>query len=112
MVSSRLNISSEDRDLFAKIQTGDRNAILKGLIHPGAIYRVNAAMNAVRYNIKDVPVKIYLGRMKKDDIFINGYRVSDFAHAALDLLGLESYFGNELRVRRLITSKFDFLNEK
>ena len=39
-----------------------------------------------------------------------GYRVSDFAYVTLDLLGLERYSGNNIRVRTLIASKFNFLS--
>ncbi len=31
-----------------------------------------------------------------------GYRVSDFAYVTLDLLGLERYSGNDIRVRKVI----------
>lgn len=108
MVSNKLNISAADRELFDKIQSGDKDAIIKGLVHPGAIYKVNAAINAVRYDVKELSMKIHLDRMKEDDRVVNGYRTSDFAYAALELLGMEHYFNNEPRVKMLIQSKFDF----
>ena len=108
MAISELNIKSEDRELLKNIQSGNKTAIIQGLVHPGAIYRVNAAINAVRYEIREATIKIYLDRLKTDEIVMNGYKVSDFAYAALDLLNLERYTQNDIRVRRLIVSKFNF----
>lgn len=110
MVAKKLNISIADRELFEMIKSGDENAILRGLSHPGAIYRVNAAINAVRFEVKKFQVKVYLDRMKADNVVVNGYRVSEFAYAALDLLGMERYSGNEPKTKALIKSKFDFYN--
>lgn len=108
MAISELKIKSEDRELLKKIQDGDRNAILQGLAHPGAFYRINATMSAGRHFVKEPVIGIYLKRLKEDNMIMNGYRVSDFAYAALDILGIEKYIGNDIRIRRLINSKFDF----
>ena len=37
-----------------------------------------------------------------------GYTVSDFAIAALDVLGIEQYKGNEENIKAIIESKFEF----
>ena len=108
MAISQLNINKEDRELIKKIQAGDWSAIMQGLSHIGAFYRINATINAVRYEVRDPVVKIYLDRLKEDQIVMNGYRVSEFAISALDILGFERYNGNDLRIKRLIDSKFDF----
>lgn len=108
MAISQLNIKSEDRELIKKIQAGDSSAIVQGLSHPGAFYRINAAINAVRYEVREPVIKVYLSRLKNDQIIMNGYRVSDFAVSALDILGFESYMGSDLRIRRLIQSRFEF----
>lgn len=103
-----LDIKDEDRKLIQQIQAGDSSAIMQGLSHPGAFYRINATINAVRYKASDPVLKIRLDRLKHDQIIMNGYRVSDFAISALDILGLEKYAGNDLRIRALINSKFEF----
>lgn len=108
MAINGLEIKSEDRELIEKIQNGDKNAVLQGLAHSGAFYRVNATINAVRYGIREPALKIYLDRLKQDKVIMNGYRVSDFAISALDILGFEKYVGNDLRIRALIKSKFIF----
>lgn len=103
-----LNISEADRKLLEDIQHGKPSSIVKGLVHPGAFYRVNAIICAGRYKITDPPIKLYLDRLKTDDLIMNGYKVSDFAIAALDILKLEPYVGGDLRIRALIKSKFEF----
>lgn len=108
MVNNELVISEENKLLFEKIQAGDNTAILQGLIHPGAFYRINATINVVRFEMREPVVKIYLDRLKDDQIIMNGYRVSDFAYAALDILGFETYTKNNIRIKKLIASKFIF----
>lgn len=108
MAISELKIKSEDRELLKKIQNGDRDAILQGLAHSGAFYRINAAVSAGKYFVREPVIGIYLKRLKEDKIIMDGYRVADFAYAALDILEIEKYMGNDIRVRRLINSRFNF----
>lgn len=103
-----LNISESDRKLLEDIQNGEPSSIMKGLVHPGAFYRVNSILCACRFKVTDPPLKIYLDRLKTDDLVLNGYKVSEFAIAALDILGLEIYAGGDPRIRALIKSKFEF----
>ena len=39
---------------------------------------------------------------------MNGYRVSDFAYAVLDILKIEKYLGDDIKIRKLINSEFKF----
>lgn len=108
MAISKLEIKSEDRELIKKIQDGDREAILQGLAHPGAFYRINAIISVGKNLVSEPTIGIYLKQLKEDKIIMNGYRVSDFAYAALDIIESEKYAGNDIRIRRLIDSRFDF----
>lgn len=108
MAIKDLVIKEEDRKLFDQIQSGNSSAIMQGLSHPGAIYRINAIINAVQYKLQNPSLKIYLSRLKEDQIVMNGYKVSEFAVSALDILGLETYLGNDIRIKKLINSKFKF----
>ena len=45
---------------------------------------------------------------KSNDAFWNNYMVSDFANAALDLLGYKPYGGNRLETKDLISAKLVF----
>ena len=108
MAISELKIKSEDRKLLKKIQNGDRNAILQGLTHSGAFYRINAIISAGKYIVIEPEIEIYLKRLKEDRVIMNGYRVSDFAYAVLDILKIEKYLGDDIKIRRLINSEFKF----
>ena len=95
--------------MMDKMKKGDREAILKGLFHMGAIFRMNGAAFAVIHRIDDGEVAARLRELTKDPVTLDGYSVSDFAFAAMDLLGLSQYRGEKEAVKRLIESNFDFL---
>lgn len=96
-------------DLIHKMQKGDRDAIISGLSHKGAIFRMNAIGNAVIHGMNDTETIRTLVELKNDDVFLDGFTVGDFATAALDMLGVEKYSGNNRRMEELIDSRFDFL---
>lgn len=92
-----------------RMRNGDREAIMKSLSCQGAIYRMDAIAFASLNNIKDAEIVKRLKELKKDDVFLDGYTVGDFAVAALDNLGIEKYIGDDVRMKNLIESKFAFL---
>lgn len=99
----------ENNILLDNIKHGDRNSILVGLKHKGAIYRINALINIVRHSIDDsAEINEELYKLLEDDISIDGYTVSDFAYAVLDLTGIESYSGNDKHIKDLIDSRLVF----
>ena len=91
------------------MQKGDKDAIISGLSHKGAIFRMNAIGNVVIHGMNDAETICTLAELKNDDVFLDGYTVGDFATAALDMLGIEKYAGKNRRMEELIDSKFDFL---
>ena len=97
--------------LVERMRTGEKQAIIEGLSHQGAIYRMNAISFSSICKIKDVEVEMRIKDLKDDDVMLDGYSVSDFAHAALELMEVETYTGNKPSVKDLIKSKFDFLKQ-
>lgn len=95
--------------LIDKMKTGDKTAVVAGLSHPGAIYRMNAISFSVLFHISDAEIIQKITELKNDQVALDGYSVSDFAFAALDVMGFESYVGNKASVKNLIKSKFEFL---
>ncbi len=91
---------------------GDKNAIIGGLIGKSGVLCVNAIIQSVQHEMRDKTIEVQLTRLKMDDTCIfghnAGYRVSDFAHAALHLLGFAKYHGNEKNITDLIESKLKF----
>ena len=70
--------------------------------------RINAIAETYQHEIKN---KLFIQRLKElttDEIVICGYRVGDFAKAALHLLGVEPYTGDSSDVERLIEGNLDF----
>ena len=97
-------------ELIDRMINGEREAILQGLSHPGAIYRMNAIGQAYLNNMNDAEIIEKLMELKTDDVILDGCTVGDFAIAALHNFGLEKYEGNKRRLKELIESKFRFLS--
>lgn len=98
----------ENKILLQRMKKGDKSAILEGLRHSGALFRINGIMNAERYSLKDKEIIDSILNLKCDKISFDGYSVSDFAISALDLLNLEKYEGNDVAIKQLIESRFEF----
>ena len=98
----------DDKTLLQRMKKGNKSAILEGLRHPGALFRINGIINVERYGLKDEEIIDYILDLKCDKISFDGYSVSDFAISALDLLDLEKYNGNDVAIKQLIESKFEF----
>ncbi|MCD8354451.1 MAG: hypothetical protein LUC47_09105 [Clostridiales bacterium] len=82
--------------------------ILAGLTHKGALIRINGIINAVCYSFKTPETVSLIKNLKNDNITFDTYSVSDFAIAALDIMGVEKYNGNRKQIVDLIGSRFDF----
>lgn len=99
-------------ELISRMISGEREAILKGLSHPGAIYRMNAIGQVYLNNMRDAEIIEKLKVLKADDVMLDGYTVGDFAVAALHNFGIEKYEGDKRTLKELIDSKFGFLSHK
>ena len=89
---------------------GDRDAIIGGFTSSTYVLRVNASIQSVLHQMKDKKTESKLWYLKNDDTYVfarnAGFRVSDFACAALHLLGFAQYEGADRAVIALINSKF------
>lgn len=97
-------------NIIVEMQNGNKDAIINGLSHPGAIYRMNAIAYATLFKLEDTDVIIKLKDLRNDNKGLDGYSVASFSKAALDLLGVEAYEENDTSVKDLIKSKFQFMN--
>ena len=97
-------------ELISRMISGEREAIMRGLSHPGAIYRLNAIGQVYLNNMRDAEIIDKLMELKSDDIMLDGYTVGDFAVAALHNYGIEKYEGDKRTLKELIESKFGFLS--
>ncbi len=101
-------MASDANALIRRMESGQTDAILTGLRHKGALVRINGILNATRHSIKTDETIDLIRELKKDTISFDLYAVSDFATAALDLMGIEEYNGSKKQILNLIESKFDF----
>ena len=94
-----------------KVHAGDKNSIIAAMLCDASFYRMNGIIEAVKHKYKEPAVIRQIRNLITDKTGIfsltGGYNVSDFAYAALDVLGVESYTGNEEKVRMIIESKFE-----
>ena len=97
-------------ELISRMISGEREAIMRGLSHPGAIYRMNAIGQVYLNNMRDAEIIDKLMELKSDDIMLDGYTAGDFAVAALHNYGIEKYEGDKRTLKELIESKFGFLS--
>lgn len=95
--------------LISAMRNGDVKSILQGLDHQGAIYRMNAIGFAALNKITIIDVTQKIHNLENDNVQFDGYTVSDFAIAALDILKVKKYAGTDDQIKALIESEFEFL---
>lgn len=97
-----------------QMMAGDKAAIIDGFISSSRLDNVNAIISAVNHELKDKSIETQLKRLKQDETCLfgynAGYKISDFAVAALHLLGLSMYTGADKTVIALIDSNLGIQN--
>ena len=96
-------------ELIEKMRSGNKAATIEGLFHGGAIFRMDAIGYSAIFHYDDTEIIARIRHLKDDLVTLDGYSVSDFAHAALDIMGVEPYCGDKITIKNLIELKFDFL---
>jgi hypothetical protein len=94
--------------LMKQMHAGDESAVRKGLNHSGGLFRLNGIICATLFNYVDEDILDRIKALKDDHESFDGYSVSDFAIAALSLLGIEEYKGDSKKINSLIEVKFMF----
>ena len=88
---------------------GDRETILKGISSKTQIMVVNAVIAGTQQGITDT---VFVDELKKlvsnTEIILMGVPISNIAIAALDILGITKYDGDDEYIQSLITSKLAF----
>ena len=96
------------KEIISRMSVGEEDAIINGLSHKGALIRINAVMFAVKYKCKKNNVIELIKELLTDNTEVDGYSVSQFSIAALDVLGITKYTGNDENVVELIDDEFLF----
>ncbi len=84
------------------------NEVLNNLNKKGSFYKFNGIVECVKSNLVNDEITTKLKEFKTDNSLIAGHTISDFSTAALDIMGIEKYTGDDLGIIGLIKSKFDF----
>ena len=77
--------------------------IIDSLKSDGAIFRCQGIADAVKEHANTPAVIKAMTALKNDDVIILGRRVGAYARAALDVIGVEEYKGNDPDIIELIT---------
>ncbi len=99
--------SDVGQKLIDDMWDGKKEAVIKGLEHGGALYRVNGIINAARYQMTSSDIVQLIASLLDDKVEIMGYKVYEFAVAALDVLGYKKYDVDDENIMRMILCKFD-----
>ena len=99
---------------------GETDIIIEALVSEASFVRMNGIIEAVKHNKKENAIVNLIANLKEDNTgtfsLRGGYEASDFAFAALDLLGIEKYSSQKTNhserkketIKALIESKFNF----
>lgn len=98
-------------EIIRKMQLGDVSALKRGFDAKGAIYHINAIAWTTKNNIKNAGLISSIKKLTNDNTLISGYTVGQFALASLDILNIQKYQGDDVSVKNLIESNFDFLDK-
>ena len=76
--------------------------IIEKLKSTGAVYRLNGIMDCLEKGVLLQEEIDLLKDLTQDEVVIAGRKLSAYANAILDLLGVEKYDGKDVDVKRLI----------
>lgn len=78
------------------------------LYREGTFNKFNGIIECVKLNLKTDTVIKRLKELKNDTTIIAGYPISNFSVAALDIMNIEKYNGDNVDIKGLIKSKLSF----
>ena len=76
--------------------------IIEKLKSTGAAYRLNGIISCLEKGVLLEEEVVLLKTLTRDEIVIAGRKMSAYARAVLDLLGIEKYNGSDVDVKNLI----------
>ncbi|HAJ66332.1 MAG TPA: hypothetical protein DCM61_07160 [Clostridiales bacterium] len=81
----------------------ERIEIINNLKSKGAIYRCNGIVFAASENMTDEETIQLLRSLKSNSVWMLGRQVGWYAIAALDMLGVEKYTGNDPDIAQFVS---------
>ena len=80
---------------------GNQKTILDGLFSNNPYLRMDAILWLTYHKMKTHAIIEKLRELKNDEFFLMGFTVGNYAIAALEVLGVESYTGNDEYQKKL-----------
>ncbi len=99
---------NDAQDKIDLIISKDKNAIISGISSDVPIVQINAVIAGAQMHLKENTYIDGLKRLKGSMITFFGMPMSAFVTAALDVLGVEAYNGDDEFIKRLIDAELQF----
>lgn len=91
-----------------KMHNGSIESIMKGISSDIPIVILNAIIAGTRLELKNIVFTEGINKTKRSAEVLLGVPIRNFAIASLDVLGIEKYLGDDIRIKELIDCKFRF----
>ena len=96
-------------EMLQKMKNGDIGAIMEAANSNNPFWQLHSIINGTRIGLKsDEYIELIKNEFMHSEAKFLGMRMSYFAEAALDILGIEKYTGEDSTVKNLIKSKMNF----
>lgn len=96
------------KERIDEIHNGSVKAIMDGITSSSPIEFLNAMIFGTRLGIDNAKFIESVKNAENNETVMMGVRISEFAKASLDILGIKEYRGDEKRIKDMIESKFEF----
>ncbi|MBQ4424573.1 MAG: hypothetical protein II882_02415 [Lachnospiraceae bacterium] len=83
--------------------------VINKLTDAGAVFRCQGILECLEKSMNAPDVAEAMKLLKNDGVVIMGRKISSYAQAALDILGIERYNGNDPEVIELIPDLKEYL---
>ncbi len=83
--------------------------LINKLTDEGAVFRCQGILECLKKGVNTPDAAEAMKRLKNDGVVIMGRRISSYAQAALDILGIEKYKGNDEEVIELIPDLKEYM---
>ena len=110
MQKSKTSTNSSGLSLKDRMFNGDIPLILDNLNSNNNLGIVLAIGALIKNNIRTEDTDNALKKQKENENFEFCMNISELAYAALDILGIETYTGNNKNILSIIDDKLSFLN--
>lgn len=101
--------SKNTDEIIGMMKNNDTDAIIYGAESNIPILNLNAVIFGVKYRVSsDQFISLLKDKLLKSEVSFFGMKFSKIVTAALDVLNIEKYYGDDKLIMQLINSQFNF----